>query len=170
MVFRPLIRERSWSNTLSVQSFNIVAEQRVLVADVEFTVGDDGMGPRGFVGAVRLFKTATLEVLLPVWFDQKDRAVLDAVIDSAVGEGHRAFGHTAFVAIGLVPQDFARRKVETHEITAPVSTSGARQLIIANDDTAMVVLHIFREPGVLGFESPARILAQFRQPTTVSVS
>lgn len=64
--------------------FDIVAEQEILIADVQLAVGDDRMGPGRLPSSVRLLETATLDIFLRVRLDQEHDAVLHTVVESPV--------------------------------------------------------------------------------------
>src|SRR5262245_27851595 len=84
---------------------HVVAEQCILVADVQFAVGNYRVGPCRIVATVGLLEAASLDVFLPVWLDQEDRPFLGAIVDPAVRQGDRSFRNPAFVGIALVPED-----------------------------------------------------------------
>src|SRR4051812_47052557 len=81
---------------------DVVAEQQVLVAQVELPVGDYRVGPGGLSRAVGLHEAAALEVLLVARLDQEHGAVLDAVVEPLVRQGDGSLGRAAFFA--LVPE------------------------------------------------------------------
>src|SRR4051812_23262124 len=56
--------------------FEVVAEEEVLVAEVEFGAGDDGVGPALFVGSVGLVETAVFFVAFRAGFDEGHGAFL----------------------------------------------------------------------------------------------
>jgi len=78
------------------------------------------MRPGRFVGAFGLIEPPALQVFLAAWFNQNNRALFGAIINSAIGERHRAFGHAALVRIPFVPEDLARFEVQTNEIATAV--------------------------------------------------
>ncbi len=53
---------------------HVVAEQQVLVAHVQFAIGNDRMRLRLLPRAVWLLEAATFNILLTVWFDQDHRS------------------------------------------------------------------------------------------------
>src|SRR5262249_44587620 len=66
----------------------VVAPQRVLILDVEPSVGDDGMGPRRRPTARRR-EPAALDVFLRIGLDQVDRPALIAIVKMTVGKRDR---------------------------------------------------------------------------------
>src|SRR5262249_51451787 len=77
---------------------DVVAEQELLVADVEPAVGGGRVCPHAAAGGslLRLFRQLQASLLLPpsrTRFNQRDRsALLGGAVEPAVGEGDRAAG------------------------------------------------------------------------------
>src|SRR5437016_8483200 len=104
---------------------HVVAEQYILVAQVQFAVGNDRVRPGRLLAAVGLVEAATLDVLLRIRFDQEHGALLGAIIESAIRQGHRAFRRRALAAVALVPQEIAGLEVETNKGATLVAAVGA---------------------------------------------
>ena len=63
---------------------DVVTEEGVLIANVELAIGDHGMRPRGQARAFGLFEAPALQVFLAARLNQDHRALLGAVVDSAI--------------------------------------------------------------------------------------
>src|SRR6478609_7298380 len=109
----------------------VVAEQHVLIAHVQFAVGNDRMRPGRRPASVRLFKAAAFDILLLVRLNQKHRAVLTTIVDAPIRESDRTFGSPALAA--LVPQNVTGRKVETKQIASTVAAIGTIEGTVDND-------------------------------------
>ena len=71
---------------------DVVAEQVVFVADVEFAGGNDWMRPCAFPGTVRLLEAAMLLVTVGTGLDEHERAfLLGANDETIVGVSEGAF-------------------------------------------------------------------------------
>jgi hypothetical protein len=101
----------SWG-AASFPGVQVIAEKRVLVSDVHPAVGDDGVGPGGFPGAVGGIKAAALDVAFGAGVYQVDRTLagLAAAIEAAIGVDDRAFAGLALVAV-MPPLGFVSRVV-----------------------------------------------------------
>jgi hypothetical protein len=98
--------------------FHDLAKQHVLVAQVQFAVGNDRVRPVRCLTAVGMLESATLNVLLGAGLEQDHRAVLLEVVDAAVGQGDRALLNApAAGLVALVPQDLAGLEVEANQVT-----------------------------------------------------
>src|ERR1044071_4511 len=159
----------SFDSAFGLFSLHVVAEQRILVADIEFAIGEDGMCPGRLFGAIGLFEATALKVLLAVRFNEQDRAGLGAVVNPAVGESYRTFADAAFVGILFVPDDVASLEVQTNQIAAAVAAVGAVQAAVEDQHAAVVIFHVFGKPYFVGFDAAFAILAQLHQPTAGTV-
>src|SRR6478752_2774956 len=109
----------------------VVAEQHVLIAHVQFAVGNDRMRPGRRPASVRLVKAAAFDILLLVRLNQKHRAVFTTIVDAPIRESDRTFGSPALAA--LVPQNVTGRKVETKQIASTVAAIGTIEGTVDND-------------------------------------
>ncbi len=147
---------------------HVVAEQHILVAQVQFAVGNNRVRPSWLSAAVGLLEAATLEVFLRVWLNQEHGTVLGAIVEPAIGQSHRAFRRAALAA-ALIPQNVAGLEVETDEVTAGIAAVGAIQAAFKKYHTAVVVLHPVGEIDFLGLDTTVCILAQLHQPPAVTI-
>ena len=99
---------------------HVVAEQQILVANVQFAVGNDRVRPGRRPAAVGLVKAAALDELFSVRLDQEHGALLGAIVEPPVRQGQRALR-----GLAIAPQNFAGLEVETGEKTALVAAVGA---------------------------------------------
>ena len=81
--------------------------------------------------------------MLRVRLNQEHGAVLGAIVESAIRQGHRAF-RPALSTVALVPQDVAGLEVETNEGTTLIAAAGAIQAAIEEDHAAVVVFPAIR--------------------------
>src|SRR5258706_12251503 len=87
--------------------FEIITEQQILVAQVEFAPGDDGVGPAILLGSVRLVEAAMFFVAVGRGFDQGDGSlVFGTQIETAISIDERAFAELVF----FLPFGFAALK------------------------------------------------------------
>lgn len=120
---------------------DVVAGEELLVAEVEFTVGDDGMGPDSTVpaalGGLRVERE--LAVFGPFGggcFDQGDDAFLFAeAIEAIIGIGNGAFAD-AF----LRPDFFACVEFLADPIAA-VDVGEAVNVVVVQNDAAVMIAH-----------------------------
>src|SRR4051794_25560741 len=91
--------------------FDVVAEQRVLVAEVEPAVGDDRVRPARLAAVLRQLELAVYPVALRRCLDEGHRPVLVTEVEPAVGieDGRRAAAGAAVLA----PGDFADLELNT---------------------------------------------------------
>src|SRR5689334_25394596 len=94
---------RDWGAKLF--SLYVVAEQHLLVADIQFAVGEDRVCPGRLFRAVGLLETAALKIFFTIRFNEEHRAGLGAVVNPAVAEDDRTFAHPAFIGITFVPEN-----------------------------------------------------------------
>src|SRR5437660_1218273 len=84
--------------------FYVVAEEEVLVAEVELAVGYDGVGPGIFAAVLGLFEAAVFFVGFGGGFDEDDLAaagVFFAEVEAVVGVGDGAFADLRLLPLGL---------------------------------------------------------------------
>ena len=92
----------------SISNSHIVASERVLIANVELSVRDNGMGPGRTTLAFDL-EAAFLDVGLRRCIDEGDFVSFAEAIEHSVGENDGAFAHAA-----VLPGDFAGHEIEAH--------------------------------------------------------
>jgi hypothetical protein len=73
---------------LFASRLHVVAEQQILVAQVQFAVGNDRVRPVRLLATIGLVKAAVLNILLRIWLYQDHDALLGAIVESAIGQGH----------------------------------------------------------------------------------
>src|ERR1017187_6769996 len=89
---------------------HVVAEQNVLVAEVEFAAGDDRVRPRFLVTAVRLLEAAMLLEAGGRGFNEDHRAlVLRAQVKPVIGINDRAFAQLVVLPLGLTALEVLAR-------------------------------------------------------------
>ena len=128
--------------------FDVVAEQDVLVADVELAAADDGVGPALFSGAVRLFEAACFLVGFRIDFDECDDAgvvfpaTFAAQIQHAVGDCQCTFSNGAILPLHFSSLHLHARP--TAFITVPIhKVADAR-------DSAVMIDHVGVGVNLLG--------------------
>src|SRR4030095_8623584 len=111
-----------------------------------------------------------LQVFLTAGFNQNNRAFLGAVVDSAICERNRAFGHAAFVRVPFVPQNLPRLEVETGQVAAAVAAVCAEQCAVVEDYAAVMIFHRLRKPDFLRSTLTGCVLSQPGQSAARPVS
>src|SRR5262249_38166605 len=104
---------------------DVVAEQYILVAQVQFAVGNDRVRPGRLLTTVGLVEAATLDVALRVRLNQEQGAILGAIVESAICQAHGAFRHPVLAALARIPDDVAGLEVKPEEeatLFAPIGT------------------------------------------------
>src|SRR5262245_29809604 len=125
---------------------HVVTEQPVLIAQVEFSIGDDRMRPTLVIASLGLIETAFLFVARRCRFDQCDSpfAAFAAQIKMSIGTGQRAFADSPF-APNHVP-GFQFLAHPTLAIGMPID-------VLANaDHTSMMIDHDFVVINLLRFK------------------
>src|SRR5262249_42866170 len=107
----------------------------VLLAEIEFAAGDDGVRPTRRA-AVRDGKGALFLVTFRRGFDQSHGAVLVAEIEVAVGIDHR--GGAVARGLPLLPNDLAGLQLDASGSAGIVAVAGVN--VIADEDHAAVVV------------------------------
>src|SRR4051794_29525005 len=143
---------------------HVVAEQYLLVTDIELAIGDDRVRPRRRPAAVGLRELAALDVLLRARLDEQHGTAFGAVVQSAVRHRHRALLRPA-----LVPQDLAGLEIEAVQVTSPVATVSAVKATVDDDHASVVVLHRPGEVDLLGLDA-VPVLDELHQPAARAVS
>src|SRR5205085_3277781 len=120
------------STVFELLRLHVVAEQHILVADIEFAIGEDRVCPGRLLRAVGLLEAAALKVFLTARFNQQHRTGLGAVVNPAIGEGDRTFTRPAFVGVTFVPENIAGFELETNQIAAAISAVGAVEAAVVD--------------------------------------
>src|SRR2546428_561642 len=94
-----------------LRASHVVAEQEILVTQVEPAAGDDGVGPGGFSAAVRLLEAALLDIPGGGRLGQCDGTSLAADVEVSIGADEGAFTHAP-----IGPGDLARLPVQAGEV------------------------------------------------------
>ena len=131
----------SWSSAFpgAGKRLKLVAHQTVLLAEVELSVGDDGVGP-GFFFLVSGHEGAFEFVAGGGGFDQSDVAALVAVDEVAVDISDA--GGSVAGAFDGAPFDFAGFEFDADGIAAVVLVA-AKDVSVDKDHAAVVVLESF---------------------------
>src|SRR5437899_10123716 len=73
---------------------NVITKQNILIAQVEFAVGDDGMLPGGGTLAVGLVESAANHTLLGIGFQQDHGVLFYSIVMNMVGVDDRSVDGT----------------------------------------------------------------------------
>src|SRR5438876_783972 len=112
---------------------NVITKQNVLIAQVQFAVGDDGMLPGGGTLAVGLVESVANHTLLGIGFQQDHGVLFLTIVQPIVGVGDGAFA-------GVIggPHELARLEFDAGQVVA----IGAVQVVVHQDHAAVMVLHV----------------------------
>ncbi len=113
---------------------DVVAEDDVLLAEVELAIDDDGVGPTGAFAAAGGFEGRDFGVVFGGGFDEGDGAVLEMEVEVTIGRGD---GGAAFAGAALFPNHIAGHQLSAEWHTGRI---GIRIDVVPNHGNRILFL------------------------------